>query len=190
MCFAESRCRVFYHPQRTDGGLLRLCSGEDQSICKCAEGKPNHNHSGNKLWNMFIDPFQAHQKHSMVTKDYYLLLFLQSNIPCSVGLSWSRVDRCVWERQSESKYGRVVIRFVCLCVEERQSVCEIIHLFWLSVYVCLCWGQEGREGSRHPFRVPSGRRALDASRQSERSTDDKDLKPEARPLTASGQTQE
>ncbi|XP_046894062.1 complement C3-like [Hypomesus transpacificus] len=86
--YQKSRCRVFYHPQRTDGGLLRLCSGEDQSICKCAEG------------------------------------------------------------------------------------------------------QEGREGSRHPFRVPSGRRALDASRQSERSTDDKDLKPEARPLTASGQTQE
>ena len=75
VCFAESRCRVFYHPQRTDGGLLRLCSGEDHSICKCAEGKPNHNHCGKKLWNMFIGPFQAHQKHSMVTNDHYLPLF-------------------------------------------------------------------------------------------------------------------
>ena len=65
VCFAESRCRVFYHPQRTDGGLLRLCSGKDQSICKCAEGKPNHNHSGKKLWNMFINPFPDHQKRSM-----------------------------------------------------------------------------------------------------------------------------
>ncbi|XP_046890664.1 complement C3-like [Hypomesus transpacificus] len=35
--YQKSRCRVFYHPQRTDGGLLRLCSGEDHSICKCAE---------------------------------------------------------------------------------------------------------------------------------------------------------
>ncbi|XP_062304649.1 complement C3-like isoform X2 [Osmerus eperlanus] len=35
--YQKSRCRVFYHPQRTDGGLLRLCSGKDQSICKCAE---------------------------------------------------------------------------------------------------------------------------------------------------------
>ncbi len=35
MCFLDKRCTKFYHPEREDGALYRLCKGD---LCKCAEG--------------------------------------------------------------------------------------------------------------------------------------------------------